>query len=106
VEPITALVEQISPELVLVDPELARVARSQLSDPSVPAASPRPREARSELLAGLEATAHQAAEVRLSKGGLVEIEPPSAPAGPARVSGDPGKGERLRRAFETRLRGR
>jgi hypothetical protein len=96
-------VEPISPELVLVDPELARVARPQLRDLSESVVAPRRRHALPAPPYEVETTAQQSAEVGPGAGDLMEVEPLSGPPDLDRVPTNPGKGERLRRAFEERL---
>jgi hypothetical protein len=99
-------VEPISPELVLVDPELARVARSRLRDSAESLASPRRRKALRSSLDSVEASAQYSGEVRPGEGNLIEIKLLADSTDRDRVPMIPGKGERLRRAFEDRLTGR
>jgi hypothetical protein len=99
-------VEPISPELVLVDPELARVARSQRPDPAEPPISPRRRQPVRPSLKEVEASAQHSAEVSPGQANLIEIKLLADPTGHDRAPMNAGKGERLRRAFEERLTGR
>jgi len=99
----TATVEPISPELVLVDPELARVARVQLPDFSAPVASPRLDHARPPPLAELEANERACGAVNPGEADRVEIGTRPASEGAESCSSNSGKGELLRQAFEARL---